>query len=186
MVFAAIVLILLLLHAHAQADEQAGATYRVGVKQPNAGQRKAAAADGAWSLLEAVQQKHKVCPAVMTVSLISEPEDGGEAANANGGLVAVGGGCEGAVLSVELWRTDMIACTVETDRHLVVQKADDTAPLVFGMAPRDFSKMDLKKWVNTVSLAASKVQALCLACCSIALCTCNPVCCDGRPDVCLE
>lgn len=137
---------------HAVANP--GASYRVGVKQPAsaAGTRAAAASagDAGWSLLASIQKNNKVVPALLQLSLAAEVAQQGDDADACAAAAAAdgsGGGGDGprAVLVASLWRADMVASSLETNKCLTISRADEAAALLFGLPQKSLLKRDLRK-----------------------------------------
>lgn len=107
---------------------------------------EAAAASGAASRLilgEASRSnaRSKLRPAVMTVSLASAAqwEEAGAGSGGGGGGAAGTGGAkpveDTAAVTIELWRADLLAGTIELGPGCIVTRADAGLGLMFGINP---------------------------------------------------
>ncbi|GBF92718.1 hypothetical protein Rsub_05087, partial [Raphidocelis subcapitata] len=133
--------------------------WRVGVTAPGASEKGAAAASAAAasSLAQALQQRNRERPALMSIAVRTdehEEGEGGAGAGSGGSAAAAvaattsGGPSdrgERAALEVVLWRADTVTAVIEVDSNLVVSRADATAGLLFGVSHRALLKKDFRR-----------------------------------------
>lgn len=115
--------------------------YRVGVHSPYTDQEladselEAASMSGAtvekakekMTLLSALKARHKVKPAIMTMTSLHIGEDAAERLSMTGQLDST------PMLTVSLWRTEGLSAMMETDDKLGIVRAEPAAGLLFGV-----------------------------------------------------